>query len=102
MSRYTTSQTLKRVAEQRRISTVIVPVIPLSDQDTYIKTTTPERLDKLANTFYGDATLWWIIAVSNGIGKGTLIVPPNIQLRIPPDSVITSLRERYQAAEEER
>ncbi len=91
MSRYTTSQTLKRVAEQRRISTVIVPVIPLSDQDTHIKTTTPDRLDKLANTFYGDATLWWIIAVSNGLGKGSLHVPPNTTIRIPPSANIQQI-----------
>jgi hypothetical protein len=91
MSRYTTSQTLKRVAEQRRISTVIVPVIPLSDQDTYIKTTTPERLDKLANTFYDDATLWWIIAVSNGLGKGSLYVPENTTIRIPPSANIQQI-----------
>ena len=91
MSRYTTSQTLKRVAEQRRISTVIVPVIPLSDQDTYIKTTTPERLDKLANQFYSDATLWWIIAVSNGLGKGSLYVPQNTTIRIPPSANIQQI-----------
>ena len=91
MSRYTTSQTLKRVAEQRKISTVIVPVIPLSDQDTYIKTTTPDRLDKLANTFYGDATLWWIIAVSNGLGKGSLYVPENTTIRIPPSANIQQI-----------
>ena len=91
MSRYTTSQTLKRVAEQRKISTVIVPVIPLSDQDTYIKTTTPDRLDKLANTFYGDATLWWIIAVSNGLGKGSLHVPENTTIRIPPSANIQQI-----------
>ena len=91
MSRYTTSQTLKRVAEQRRISTVIVPVIPLSDQDTYIKTTTPERLDKLANQFYGDATLWWVIAVSNGLGKGSLYVPENTTIRIPPSANIQQI-----------
>lgn len=91
MSRYTTSQTLKRVAEQRRISTVIIPVIPLSSQDTYIKTTSPERLDKLANTFYGDATLWWIIAVSNGLGKGSLYVPENTTIRIPPSANIQQI-----------
>jgi len=91
MSRYTTSQTLKRVAEQRRISTVILPVIPLSNQDIYIKTTTPDRLDKLADTFYGDATLWWIIAVSNGFGKGSLHVPGNTTIRIPPSDNIQQI-----------
>jgi nucleoid-associated protein YgaU len=42
-----------------------------------------ERLDKLALTFYEDATLWWIIAAANGLGKGTLLIPGGVKLRIP-------------------
>ena len=83
MSRYNTTKILKRSGEKRKFSTTIIPPMPKSSADTYIKTTSAERLDKLANTFYGDATLWWIIAVSNGLGKGSLYVPPNIIIRIP-------------------
>ena len=56
--------------------------------DTYITTTTPDRLDKLANDFYGDSQFWWIIASANGLGKGTLIVPANTTIRIPENSGI--------------
>jgi hypothetical protein len=83
MSRYATSQILKSIGKPRKLSSIIIPVIPVSESDTFIETSSEERLDKLANTFYGDATLWWAIAVSNGIGKGTLIVPQNSTLRIP-------------------
>jgi len=32
--------------------------------------------------------LWWVIAASNGLGKGTLIVPQNTTIRIPSKSLI--------------
>lgn len=68
---------------KRRKSTTILPVVPGGITDVQILTTSMERLDKLANTFYGDASLWWVIAVANSLGKGTIIVPPNTLLRIP-------------------
>ena len=83
MNRYATSRIIKTPTNKSRIETTIVPVMPTSDTDTYIQTTTPERLDKLANTFYGTATLWWLIASVNGLGKGTLVVPANSVIRIP-------------------
>jgi len=39
----------------------------------------------LANKYYGDITLWWMIAISNNLGKGTMVVPTGIRLRIPMD-----------------
>lgn len=43
-----------------------------------------ERLDIIAGEFYGDGSLWWIIAAASGIGWG-LQVPAGIQLIIPTD-----------------
>ena len=83
MARYTTANTLRDTKEKRYLSTTLIPPMPISTSDTYIVVTTPERLDKLANTFYGDARLWWIIAAANGLGKGTIIVPSDSRLRIP-------------------
>ena len=45
-------------------------------------TSQAERLDVLAGKKYGDATLWWVIAASSGIGWG-LQVPPGTLLKIP-------------------
>jgi hypothetical protein len=84
MGRYSTARVQRDTEETRKLSTVIVPTIPLSNGDIYIQTTSVERLDKLANIFYEDASLWWIIATANGLGKGTYIVPQNTRLRIPP------------------
>lgn len=83
MARYTTAKTLRDTSEKRYLSTAIIPPMPVASNDTYIVVTSPERLDKLANTFYGDASLWWVIAAANGLGKGTIIVPADSRLRIP-------------------
>ena len=83
MNRYTSSTILKNSNGKQRQSTVIVPSIPESANDIYIQTTSTERLDKLALNFYQDATMWWVIAAANGLGKGTLIVPQNTIIRIP-------------------
>jgi ABC-type molybdenum transport system ATPase subunit/photorepair protein PhrA len=82
-SRYAASTTLRNSNGKQRQSTVIVPNMPASVNDVYIQTTSTERLDKLALNFYQDATMWWIIAAANGLGKGTLIVPQNTIIRIP-------------------
>jgi hypothetical protein len=60
-----------------------LPVIPVSDRDTFIITTSIERLDKLAYTAYGDESFWWVLASCNKLGKGTIVVPPNTRIRIP-------------------
>jgi len=88
MSRYNLTNQIKDANGVRKSASWIFPVPPTSTSDTYITTTTPDRLDKLANDFYGDSQLWWIIASANGLGKGTLIVPENITIRIPEKSGI--------------
>ena len=43
-----------------------------------------ERLDKLAGQIYGDGRLWWVIAMTSGIGWG-MQAPPGTRLRLPLD-----------------
>ncbi len=83
MSRYNniiskTSDSGKKVTKP-----VIYPSIPKSDQDIYVRTVVGDRLDVLAQTYYGDVNSWWIIATANNIGKGTLSIPAGTLLRIP-------------------
>ena len=99
MSRYSTTNIMKDLNGKRRRSTTIFPTIPATANDTFIITTSADRLDKLANAFYDDVSLWWVIAAANGLGKGTLIVPANTKLRIPAkteflDQVIQTNRTR--------
>ena len=65
--------------------TKIYPNIPLSDNDTYAVTQTGDRLDTLAHQFYGDSSLWWIIATANNIHDATFAVADGTVLRIPYD-----------------
>ena len=83
MSRYNSTSEIQDSNGKRRRASTILPALPTTSADTYIITTSTERLDKLAQEFYDDVALWWIIAAANGFGKGTLIVPENTRLRIP-------------------
>lgn len=90
MNRYAESKIIKNVNGKQRRSSIILPNVELSANDTYIQTTTVERLDLLAFDLYGDVTLWWVIASANGLGKGSMIVPQNTLLRIPDISNLES------------
>jgi hypothetical protein len=83
MNRYITSNTLLDSNGKRRLGTTLFPTFQTDPSDLYIRTTSIERLDKLALRFYADPTAWPIIASANNIGKGTLVVPVNTRLRIP-------------------
>jgi len=41
-----------------------------------------QRLDHIAGSAYGSASMWWIIAAASGIGWG-LQIPPGTIVRIP-------------------
>ena len=93
MSRYTTTNIMKDLNGKRRRSTTIFPTIPATANDTFIITTSADRLDKLASAFYDDVSLWWVIAAANGLGKGSLYVPADSIIRIPDVSTINTLIE---------
>jgi phage tail protein X len=61
----------------------LLPVIEPDLNDIYIIGQVGDRLDNLAFKYYGDSSLWWIIARANDIGKGDFTVPIGLQLRIP-------------------
>ena len=84
MSRYSIAAVQRdATTEKRKLSTVIIPTPTTKSSDIYIQLYGADRLDKLALTFYEDASLWWLIAAANGLGKGTLLVPSGVTLRIP-------------------
>jgi len=65
--------------------TVYYPEINPSETDIYVEAEWGDRLDLLANQFYKDSTLYWIIALANPntVGFGQLNIPQGTQLRIP-------------------
>jgi hypothetical protein len=63
------------------------PEIPLSIDDLYIITTNGDRLDLLADQFYGDVRLWWIISSANMniLRRDTVGLKAGLEIRIPFD-----------------
>lgn len=86
--RYSTATILKDENLKRYYDTIIFPTAPQTAGDTYIQTTSIDRLDKLAYIFYGDSSQWWVIAAANALGKGTYVIPAGIRLRIPSNENI--------------
>lgn len=82
-SRYKNNKTQKLKDGRLVYKTKIYPNIPKSDRDIYVVTQTGDRLDTLANQFYGDSSLWWIIATANNIHDATFAVSDGTILRIP-------------------
>lgn len=67
----------------RYYTTNVYPDIPPTDQDYYVITTIGDRLDLLANNFYQDSSLWWVIASANALPGDSVFPPIGMQLRIP-------------------
>ena len=80
MSRYRNTR-IERKKNKSYYKTTIFDKVPKSDNDIYVITQYGDRLDLLANQFYGDVGLWWYIARANNLNS--VLVPENIQLRIP-------------------
>lgn len=84
--RYDSTPIQNRWDGKRVYKTTQYPQIPIQSTDVQIITNTEDYLDSLALKYYGDPSLWFIIASANpGLGKGRLSVPPGIVIRIPVD-----------------
>ena len=81
-SRYSNTKVKRDKSGIRVYKTTYYPDIPISDNDQFIYPRFGERLDMLAHRFYGDVTLWWVIAKANGL-KGKVFVPQDTEIRIP-------------------
>ena len=77
---------------KRVYTTTYYPPIPLTNSDQFIQTKVGTRLDNLAQVYYGDSTLWWVIAKANGI-SGKVVIKSQTYLRIP--SNISEILEKF-------
>jgi hypothetical protein len=82
----------------RRYVKVKYPEIPRGPQDIYVYTTKGDRYDLLAQSYYGDSSLWWIIALCNLNNTIPDSIYPNIgsQIRIPAATRISSILAKYE------
>lgn len=87
MNRYSDIRILKNKEVNdgsRYYKGVKYPEISLSPNDIYVITTEGDKLDVLAQQFYGDKSLWWILSIANtDLSQNSLFVPVGSQLRIP-------------------
>ena len=84
MDRYRNIKTLKNTQGIEYYRGTKYPEIPLSENDIYVITVTGDRLDILANRYYGDSTLYWIISAANPSQSfSSMYLIEGSQLRIP-------------------
>jgi hypothetical protein len=96
MNRYQDIQILRNIEETETLGPryrkgTKYPEVPFNENDIYVITTQGDRYDLLAQQYYGDYTMWWIIAIANvgdytsGVPLNSLFIPEGTQLRIPVD-----------------
>lgn len=93
-TRYTKIQTKSDKYGRTVQRSALYPPIAKKPDDIYVMTTPGDRLDLLAYRYYNDVNLAWIIAEANGVGKGSYVLEPALQLRIPRD--INSILRDYE------
>lgn len=68
-----------------------MPDIPGSDQDIRHVFRAAERIDTIANAYYGSPKYWWVIALANGIDLPSAELVPGAVLTIPAPATVQSL-----------
>lgn len=99
MSRYsqipiiTTSLNLKR-----RYIDVKYPEIPRDNLDIYLYTTKGDRYDLIAQTYYNDSSLWWIISLANTFTQtpDSIFPTPGNQIRVPSPNLVFKIIGQYE------
>ena len=81
--RYQFTPTEKRYDGKNVYRSTYYPEIPESIDDFYITVSEVDYLDSLAKKYYGDESLWWVIARANNLPGYKLSIETNKQIRIP-------------------
>ena len=60
------------------------PQVPLTPEDTYVYASEGDRFDTLAQQYYDDSSMWWVISIANeSLKQNSYYLPLGIQIRIP-------------------
>jgi phage tail protein X len=61
------------------------PEVPITSDDIYVYTVQGDRFDVLAQQYYNDSSLWWVISIANTdkLPQSSLVIPEGLQIRIP-------------------
>jgi len=94
MNRYSNISITTRWDGKQVYQSTTYPTIVPQDTDIQIVTDETTYLDLLAQKYYSDSSLWWIIVLANsGLGTGRLSVPAGLILRIPTN--ISSILDQF-------
>ena len=95
MSRYDFTPMKLNKDGKRVFKPTIYPRIPIRDSDIFIYPKFGDRLDNLAFKYYGDVSLWWIIAKANNLDAAHIGLEVDNQIRIPTNiqPILTKLKE---------
>lgn len=75
---------ITKIDRKRVYQTTRYPEIPLSENDIYVYTVQGDRFDVLAQQYYSDSSLWWVISIANdNLPQNSLLIPEGLQIRIP-------------------
>ena len=81
-NRYNASKILRDENGTRYLNRVEYPSIPIRDDDIFIRGVFGETFMNIANRFYQDKDLWWIISRANNQSDSIYTVPGK-EYRIP-------------------
>jgi hypothetical protein len=61
------------------------PEVPITSDDIYVYSVQGDRFDVLAQQYYKDSSLWWVISIANTdqLPQNSLVIPEGLQIRIP-------------------
>ena len=89
MGRYSKSNILRNKDGKSFVRTTMYNEIPESNNDIWVISQYGDRLDLLAHQFYGDASLWWVLAKANKLSF--LKLPIGASVRIPPMEIVNKV-----------
>ena len=94
-SRYRYTKIKRNTKGERVYKPTMYPTIPIRDNDVFIYPKFGDRLDNLAHKYYGDVSLWWILAKANNLDEAHIGLEVDNQIRIPMDieSILISLKD---------
>ena len=81
MPRYESTKITSDKKGRSKYDTTVYKKNVASNSDILVITQEGDRLDNLAQQYYGDPSLWWFIARANNLK--TMNVEAGVQMRIP-------------------
>ena len=82
-NRYSNIPTMLKTGKGRVYDSVLLPNVDATDRDIVVITVQGDRLDLLANEYYQDPSMWWVIALKNDMTEVDISMKEGIVLRIP-------------------